>query len=230
MGRTGLFKTPTKILQTPFPSLWHRKIRCQVQILAEEGVDMLSMMTVTNLKEAIAAVTVAREFNLPIHVSFSVETDGRLPGGRTLEDVIREVDSQTENYTTYFGVNCAHPRHIVAALRGTSEEVRLRIGSIRGNASLKSPAELDNALVLDRGDVSTYVQEFDELLNMLPEHKVGGCCGTDEEHLDTLARRVNSLGGEMSTTEGRMWCSEGRLHVSGSCQSRLRGRLGYSNN
>ncbi|KAJ5371722.1 Homocysteine S-methyltransferase [Penicillium concentricum] len=54
--------------------------RAQVQILAE-GVDMISIMTVTNLNEATAAVSVAREFNLPIHVSFSIETDGRLRGG-----------------------------------------------------------------------------------------------------------------------------------------------------
>lgn len=157
---------------------------------------MLSIMTVTNLNEGIAAITVAREFNLPIHVSFSIEIDGRLRGGRTLDDVIREVDRLTENYTTYFGVNCAHPRHIMTALRDLPEDVRLRIGSIRGNASLKSHEELDNTLVLDRGDVSVYVGEFCGLLNLLPELKVvGGCCGTDEEHLEALVRKVNSFSG-----------------------------------
>ncbi|KAJ5817300.1 Homocysteine S-methyltransferase [Penicillium robsamsonii] len=167
--------------------------RAQVQILAEEGVDMISIMTVTNLNEATAAVSVAREFDLPIHVSFSIETDGRLRGGRTLDDVIREVDRLTENYTTYFGVNCAHPRHIMTALRDLPEEVRSRIGSIRGNASLKSHDELDNSLVLDRGDLSLWAQEFNGILNLLPELKVvGGCCGTDEEHIDTLAGRIYS--------------------------------------
>ncbi|CAI7658291.1 unnamed protein product [Penicillium crustosum] len=161
--------------------------RSQVHVLAEEGVDMLSIMTVTNLNEGIAAITVAREFNLPIHVSFSIEIDGRLRGGRTLDDVIHEVDRLTENYTTYFGVNCAHPRHIMTALRDLPKDVRLRIGSIRGNASLKSHEELDNTLVLDRGDVSVYVGESFGLLNLLPELKVvGGCCGTDEEHLEAL--------------------------------------------
>ncbi|OQE36964.1 hypothetical protein PENCOP_c011G08649 [Penicillium coprophilum] len=167
--------------------------RAQVQVLAEEGVDMISIMTVTNLNEATAAVSVAREFNLPVHVSFSIETDGRLRGGRTLDEVIREVDHLTENYTTYFGVNCAHPRHIMTALRDLPQDVRSRIGSIRGNASLKCHDELDNSLVLDRGDVSLWNREFDGLLGMLPELKVvGGCCGTDEEHLDTLAKTVYS--------------------------------------
>ncbi|KXG52082.1 Homocysteine S-methyltransferase [Penicillium griseofulvum] len=168
--------------------------RAQVQVLAE-GVDMISIMTVTNLNEATAAVSVAREFNLPIHVSFSIETDGRLRGGRSLDEVIREVDRVTANYTTYFGVNCAHPRHIIMALRDLSEDVRSRIGSIRGNASLKSHDELDNSLVLDRGDISVWVQETIGILKMLPELKVvGGCCGTDEEHIDSLAGRIYSAG------------------------------------
>ncbi|CAP92713.1 Pc16g00430 [Penicillium rubens Wisconsin 54-1255] len=105
------------------------------------------------------------------------------------------VDRLTENYTTYFGVNCAHPRYIIKAVRGMHTDVRSRIGSIRGNSSLKSHDELDNSLVLDRGDISVWVREFNELLNMLPGLKVvGGCCGTDEEHIDAIASRINSVG------------------------------------
>lgn len=161
----------------------------QIHAFAEEGVDMLCIMTVTSLVEATAAVSVAREYNLPIHVSFSIETDGRLLGGRTLGDAIREVDRLTEKYTTYFGVNCAHPRHIMTAVRSVPEDLRSRIGSIRGNSSLKCHDELDDSLELDRGDISVWVREFNGLLNILPELKVvGGCCGTDDEHIDTLAK------------------------------------------
>ncbi|CAG8315185.1 unnamed protein product [Penicillium nalgiovense] len=166
----------------------------QIHAFAEEGVGMLCIMTVTNLDEATAAVSLSREYTLPIHVSFSVETDGRLRGGRTLEHAIREVDRLTENYTTYFGVNCAHPCYIIKAVRGMHTDVRSRIWSIRGNSSLKSHDELDNSLVLDRGDVSVWVREFNEILNMLPDLKViGGCCGTDEEHIDAIASRIDSV-------------------------------------
>ncbi|CAG7959679.1 unnamed protein product [Penicillium nalgiovense] len=166
----------------------------QIHAFAEEGVGMLCIMTVTNLDEATAAVSLAREYTLPIHVSFNVETDGRLRGGRTLEHAIREVDRLTESYTTYFGVNCAHPRYIIQAVRGMHTDVRSRIGSIRGNSSLKSHDELDNSLVLDRGDLSVWFREFNELLNMLPDLKVvGGCCGTDEEHIDAIASRIVSV-------------------------------------
>ncbi len=79
----------------------------QVKALSESGVDMLSIMTVTDVKEAIAAVQLAREFGIPIMVSFTVETNGRLLDDRLLADIIREVDEATGNYTAYFGVNCA---------------------------------------------------------------------------------------------------------------------------
>lgn len=115
---------------------------------------MVSIITATNLNEAAAAVYVAYKYDLPILISFTIEIDGRLWGGRTLEDTVREVDRRTENYITYFGVNCVHPRYIRAVLQDVPEDVRLRIGSIRGNTSLKSHNELNNPLVLDRGDVS----------------------------------------------------------------------------
>ncbi|KAJ5210720.1 Homocysteine S-methyltransferase [Penicillium cf. griseofulvum] len=165
----------------------------QIRAFAEEGVDMLCIMTVTNLDEAFGAVSLAREYNLPIHVSFSIETDGRLRGGKTLEDAIREVDSVTENYVTYYGVNCAHPRYIIMAVQDMPMEVRSRLGSIRGNSSLKSHEELDNSTELDRGDIPGWVQEFNQLVSMLPGLKVvGGCCGTDEEHIDAIAGRIHS--------------------------------------
>ncbi|KAJ5158991.1 Homocysteine S-methyltransferase [Penicillium coprophilum] len=166
----------------------------QIRAFAEEDVDMICIMTVTNLDEAIAAVSLAREHNLPIHVSFSLETDGRLRGGKTLEDAIREVDHLTEGYVTYFGVNCAHPRYILIALQGMSQDVMSRIGSIRANSSLKSHEELDNSPTLDRGDIPVWTEEFNEILKILPGLKVvGGCCGTDDEHIDAIAGRIDSV-------------------------------------
>lgn len=165
--------------------------RQQVEVLAAAGVDMLAIMTVTSLNEAEAVVRLAREFQLPVQVSFGVEVDGHLLGGRSLEDAITEVDRRTDSYTTYFGVNCAHPSHIRPALRTMSEAVRRRIGSICGNSSSKSHDELDNSESLDRGDIPTFCDGNIEIAQLLPNVRVmGGCCGTDEEHIEALATRL----------------------------------------
>ena len=49
-------------------------------------------------------------------ISFTVETDGRLPSGRTLGEAIDEVDAATDGAPAYFMVNCAHPTHFAAVL------------------------------------------------------------------------------------------------------------------
>ncbi|PLB36881.1 homocysteine S-methyltransferase family protein [Aspergillus candidus] len=161
--------------------------RPQVQTLADAGVDLLGLFTISNLNEAIAIIELAREVGLPIVVSFSIGTDGRLLGGNSLEDAIRAVDEATGGYAAYFGVNCAHPARIAAALREMSSEVRARIGMVRGNASQKTHDELDNTDTLDRGHIPTYLDGFRDALALLPAVKVvGGCCGTDEEHLGAI--------------------------------------------
>lgn len=162
----------------------------QVRTLAAEGVDMLTLATITNLNEAIAFLQLAREARLPAVVSFSVESDGRLLGGRSLESAIRAVDEATDGYAVYFGVNCAHPVRIAAALREMPVAVRERIGMVRGNASLKTHEELDNCETLDRGELPVYIDGLEQALVHLPKVKaIGGCCGTDEEHLQALADR-----------------------------------------
>lgn len=164
--------------------------REQVEVLADAGVDMLAIMTVTNLNEAIAVVELAKEVRLPVVVSFSIESDGRLLGGRSLGSAIRTVDEKTGGSVVYYGVNCAHPVRISAALRDVPEDVRGRIGLIKGNASLKSHDELDNSEILDRGDISVFTDGFEGVLPLVPNVKViGGCCGTDEEHLEAVAKR-----------------------------------------
>jgi S-methylmethionine-dependent homocysteine/selenocysteine methylase len=164
--------------------------REQVEVLADAGVDLLAIMTVTNLNEAIAVVELAREVRLPVVVAFSIESDGRLLGGRSLESAICTVDESTGGYVAYYGVNCAHPVRISAALRDVPKDVRGRIGLIKGNASLKGHDELDNSETLDRGDISVFRDGFEGVLPLVPNVKViGGCCGTDEEHLAAIAQR-----------------------------------------
>ncbi|KAL5355523.1 Homocysteine S-methyltransferase [Aspergillus floccosus] len=151
---------------------------------------MLTLATITNLNEAIAFLQLAREVNLPAVVSFSLESDGKMLGGRTLECAIRAVDQATDGYAVYFGVNCVHPLRIAEALRKVPGEVRGRIGMVRGNASLKTHEELDGCEELDRGEISVFVDGFEEVMKWLPGVRaIGGCCGTDEEHLQAIAGR-----------------------------------------
>ncbi len=123
----------------------------QAGAFSEAGADMVTAVTMTYAAEAIGAARAAAAVGLPHVVSFTVETDGRLPTGQPLGEAIAEVDAATDGSAAYFMVNCAHPTHFENAL-DPGAAWTARIGGVRANASARTHAELDEAPDLDRGD------------------------------------------------------------------------------
>jgi S-methylmethionine-dependent homocysteine/selenocysteine methylase len=163
----------------------------QANAFAAAGAQMMSALTMTYADEAVGVVEAARQAGLPVVVSFTVETDGRLPSDQGLGEAIEEVDRATDDAAAYFMVNCAHPTHFAAALQAgleAGEPWVERVQAIRANSSTMSHAELDAAGELDRGDVQGLAGHYAELQRSLPRLRVvGGCCGTDHEHIAAIA-------------------------------------------
>jgi S-methylmethionine-dependent homocysteine/selenocysteine methylase len=158
----------------------------QVRSLAHAGADLVSAFTLNSADEATGIVLAAIPENVPAVISFTLETDGRLPSGQTLASAIDEVDAATDGAAAYFMVNCAHPTHFAHVLDAPGPWERIQ--GIRANASTMSHDELDNATELDRGDVATLVAGYLSIAERLPHLAVtGGCCGTDLEHLDLIS-------------------------------------------
>ncbi len=159
----------------------------QVNILAGAGADCVAAMTMTNVNEAIGVARAAKAARIPSIISFTLETDGRLPTGETLAEAIEAVDQATERGPAYYMINCAHPTHFTEALEpGTPWIMRLR--GVRANSSCRSHAELDNAPELDTGNPVELGQQYAEFLRRLPHINVlGGCCGTDHRHVARIA-------------------------------------------
>src|SRR5690606_41818307 len=98
---------------------------------------------------------------MPVVISFTVETDGRLPSGEMLKEAIEAVDAATDRGPAYYMINCAHPRHFASVLDGGDWSRRLR--GIRASASTCSHAELDEAEELDEGDPLELGQDYAEI-------------------------------------------------------------------
>jgi S-methylmethionine-dependent homocysteine/selenocysteine methylase len=162
----------------------------QVEVFAGTDADMVSAFTLNYVDEAVGIVEAAREHAIPVVISFTVETDGRLPSGDTLADAIARTDDRTAGAAAYYMINCAHPTHFAAVLRQGGDWLR-RVQGIRANSSKKSHAELDNSTELDTGDPEELASEYLELRAALPKLSVvGGCCGTDHRHVDAICRRL----------------------------------------
>ncbi len=162
----------------------------QIRTFAEAGVDVVTAVTLNYSAEAVGIVLAAREVGVPVVISFTVETDGKLPNGETLREAIEKTDGLTDGYAAYFMINCAHPEHFKAVLHdegGWKERIR----GIRANASIRSQAELDEAETLDTGDKQLLANGYCELQRLLPKLQViGGCCGTDHSHLDLICQTL----------------------------------------
>ncbi|NQX26023.1 homocysteine S-methyltransferase family protein [Microbacteriaceae bacterium VKM Ac-2854] len=155
---------------------YHRR---QLAIFAQEGADFACILTASYPEEAMGAALAAADVGLPFVVSFTVETDGRLPSGDTLTDAVAAVDAAAP--VAYFMVNCAHPTHLPA-------ELPERVRGYRANASSCSHAELDASDSLDAGDPDDLAARMIALRARMPQLAVlGGCCGTDLRHLGALA-------------------------------------------
>jgi len=157
----------------------------QIGTFADTEADMVAAITMTYADEAIGVTRAAIAAGLPAAISFTVETDGRLPSGQTLGDAIEETDAATDAGPAYYMINCAHPTHFDAVLG--DEPWRERIRGLRANASTKSHAELDEAEELDDGDPRDLGERYAALAGKLPALNVlGGCCGTDQRHVTAV--------------------------------------------
>jgi homocysteine S-methyltransferase len=160
----------------------------QVATFAGSAVDMITAVTMTNADEAIGIARAARAHDLPAVISFTLETDGRLPDGQPLRAAIERVDAEAGGSAAYFMINCAHPSHFAGVLEEDGAW-RERIGGLRANASAKSHAELDEADELDEGDPAALGADHGALRPRLGAVTVlGGCCGTDRRHVEAIGR------------------------------------------
>ena len=162
----------------------------QVGVFADARVDMVSALTMTNVPEAIGIARAAGDRGVPCVISFTLETDGRLPTGQRLGAAIAEVDAACAVKPAYYMINCVHPDHLADTLWTGGDWIR-RIHGLRANASRMSHAELDECETLDDGDPHELGAQYAEIRHMLPNLNVfGGCCGTDHRHVARICEAV----------------------------------------
>jgi homocysteine S-methyltransferase len=160
--------------------------RFQIGIFRETEADMVSAFTINYVDEAIGIVRAAEAAQVPVVISFTLETDGKLPSGQSLQDAIEQCDWETGKAAAYYMINCAHPTHFEAELRKGGDWTK-RLRGLRANSSKRSHAELDVAPDLDVGNPVELGQDYRRLRTLLPQLTIlGGCCGTDHRHVEQI--------------------------------------------
>jgi S-methylmethionine-dependent homocysteine/selenocysteine methylase len=165
----------------------------QIDVFEDTAADMVTAITMNYVEEALGITRAAQRAGLPVAISFTVETDGRLPTGQALRAAIEQVDAETSSYPSYYMLNCAHPTHFEDVLVADQPWSK-RIRGLRANASRKSHAELNESPELDIGDPAELGQQHAQLKRRLPQLNImGGCCGTDHRHVEQIAIACSPL-------------------------------------
>jgi len=188
VGPRGDGYVPIKLMTVDEAETYHIE---QIEIYSKTDADLISASTLSYVEEAIGIVRATKRFDIPVAISFTVETDGCLPTGMSLKDAIETVDDATDNGVAYFLINCAHPDHFSDIL--ADEPWMQRVRGVVVNASRCSHLELDDAKELDAGDPYELGFLVGDLCKNYPHFTVvGGCCGTDMRHMRKILEQVQS--------------------------------------
>ena len=191
IGPRGDAYAPAELMSAREAEEYHGE---QLETLAATAADMATALTLTYAEEAVGIAGAAAAVALPVAISFTVETDGRLPSGQPLGDAIERVDAEAGSAPVYYMVNCAHPAHFTEVLADGDGWLERLLG-VRANASMRSHEELDEAEDLDDGDPVDLGARHRELARRLPHLRVvGGCCGTDHRHVAEICPRCAARG------------------------------------
>lgn len=166
-----------------------------VERFAGAGAEFLYAMIMPSASEAAGLARACAECGMPLVISFMIRDDGRLVDGTPIAEAMARIDGAADGWPLGYMVNCVHPRVLAAALSrdcNRSERVAERFIGIQPNASSLPPHILDGSGEVHNSDPEELAEEVFALEPGIRLRIVGGCCGTDESHLEAIAKRLAS--------------------------------------
>lgn len=156
------------------------------------GAEMVIPITFNNVPESIGAIRAAEAEGIPVGVSLTLTTDSRLRSGPTLREAVEEIDAETGGAAAWFGTNCSHPLEFEPALEPGDWTKRFRY--VRPNAVKMDKVALCKLGHLEDGDPIELGQQMADVARRFPNVDIlGGCCGTDERHLERIAAEARTV-------------------------------------
>lgn len=171
--------------------------RWQAECFHKAGADFLYAGIMPTLPEAAGMAQAMAKTGIPYIISFTIQEDGKLIDGTTIADAIQYIDAVTEKKPVCYMTNCVHPSIVKKALLQPFNQnsiVRERFLGIQANTSPLSYAQLDGSAELKCSEPEDFAKEMMTLTNIGNIKIWGGCCGTDNRHMECLAKMLVSSG------------------------------------
>ena len=188
VGPRGDGYAPSDQMSTEEAADYHSE---QIEVYSNTEADFVAGFTLCYPEEASGIVRAAQTYKMPVAIAFTVETDGRLPTGVSVEEAINQVDSETDGGPLYYQINCAHPDHFTSIFN--SEPWMTRLRGVVANASRCSHAELDESEELDDGNPDELGIQVGGLRKQFPHFNIlGGCCGSNLRHMKRILEEAKA--------------------------------------
>lgn len=190
MGCKGDAYKATEILSVEEAQEFHS---WQANLFKNSGVDFLFAGIMPALTEAIGMAKAIENTGVPYIISFMIRDDGKLIDGTTIHNAILNIDNATVKKPICYMTNCVHPTILRKALSFSFNKTKLvkeRFCGIQANTSPLSPEELDNCCDLKSSDSVSLARDMMELYKYFIPKIFGGCCGTDNRHIEEIAKRL----------------------------------------
>lgn len=161
----------------------------QISILVDAGVDGIIFETFFDVEELLLASSIAKEFDIPVVASMTLTKEMETPRGLSIVTALKKLDKSQS--VDILGLNCSIGPH---AMLSAVEKV---IGSISKPLVVQPnaghPQKRDGRMIY----LSTpeYFTSYCKNYINLGVMGVGGCCGTNVEHIKEMARTIKALTG-----------------------------------
>ena len=179
---------PTGELFAPLGTLTHatavEAFSAQAMALAEGGVDLLWIETISSFEEIFAAIEAAQKTGLPVGATMTFDTAGKSMMGVAPADFAAEVGARG---VVAVGANCgigpAELMHAVMAMQPQAGVVRVA----KGNCGI--PQYVDGAIHYH--GTPELMADYAVLARDAGVAIIGGCCGTTPEHIRAMREALD---------------------------------------
>jgi len=192
--------------------------REQAQALADGGVDVLWIETISSTEEIEAAVLGAADVGLPIVYTVSIDTNGRTMMGLTAEDTI-SISKNLDPHVTAIGTNCGVGASEVVAAVCNFKTAHAKHGvtpAIVAKANCGIPEYVDGEIVYS--GTPELMAHYVDLAANAGATIIGGCCGTQPEHIRAMRKAIDNWKPAPSPTVDEITDSLGDISLGAKAQ------------
>ena len=160
----------------------------QIEKLSKQGIDYLMAATLPSISEAAGIALAMEKTKIPYFISFVINRNGKILDGSSLEIAFDIIDGKCTSPPLGYMVNCAYPSFL--NLHEQPKSVINRLIGFQGNSSSLDHERLDGSSALQSDPLEDWGDRMIELNRKYGLNILGGCCGTNVNHLKYIVESI----------------------------------------